>query len=308
MTFADDERDLERDQERDQDRADPDPAEGDGQSLLPPHLSPSAASTYEQCPQRWRFRYVDRLPDPPGIPALAGTFAHRVLELLLQEAPERRTADTAKELARVAWPETEADPDYQALALTDAEAREFRWRGWLAIEGLWAVEDPAGVVVEATEHQVRTELGGVPFRGIVDRIDVDPSGGLVITDYKSGRAPTPRFSADRLRQVLLYAAAVAELTGRQPKRARLLYLGQKVVEVDVDSDNLGKAVGALGATWGSLSRSCDNDDFAPRPGPLCGWCPYVDRCAAGRAEVTLRHEAGVMRADAPALVALAAAS
>ena len=39
------------------------------------HLSPSSAGAYEQCPRRWKFRYLDRLPDPPGQAALAGTFA-----------------------------------------------------------------------------------------------------------------------------------------------------------------------------------------------------------------------------------------
>ena len=41
----------------------------------PPRLSPSGAGTFEQCPRRWRHRYVDRLPDPPGEAALAGSFA-----------------------------------------------------------------------------------------------------------------------------------------------------------------------------------------------------------------------------------------
>jgi len=57
---------------------------------LPRSFSPSSAGTYRQCPRRWRFRYVQKLPDPPGEPALLGTFAHRVLELLCSDpAPER---------------------------------------------------------------------------------------------------------------------------------------------------------------------------------------------------------------------------
>ena len=57
----------------------------------PERLSPSGAATFDQCPRRWRFRYVERMPDPPGIDALVGTFAHRVLELLMQQVPGRRT-------------------------------------------------------------------------------------------------------------------------------------------------------------------------------------------------------------------------
>ena len=272
----------------------------------PERLSPSGADTYRQCPRRWRYRYLDRLPDPPGEAALAGTFAHRVLERLLQEPPTDRTVERAKVLARDAWPETETDPDFAALELDDDGARRFRWRGWEAVAGLWKLEDPALVEVEATERDVKTDLGGVPFRGIVDRLDAERDG-LVVTDYKSGRAPSPRFTEGRLTQVLLYAAAVSAETGRTPVRARLLYLGQKVVQVAVTDEKLDAAAQGLRGTWESLQADCESGDFAPSPGPLCGWCPYVDRCAEGLAEVQRRHDLGTLSDRAPAaeLVAVA---
>lgn len=62
-------------------------------------LSPSSASTFEQCPLRWRFRYIDRLPDPPGPDAVVGTFAHLVFEHLLELDPADRTPDRARTLA-----------------------------------------------------------------------------------------------------------------------------------------------------------------------------------------------------------------
>jgi putative RecB family exonuclease len=267
----------------------------------PRHLSPSSASTFEQCPRRWAFRYVERLPDPPGEPALAGTFAHAVLERLFQDPPGDRTVERAKVHAREAWPATERDPHYQALALDDAGARRFRWRGWAAIEGLWKVEDPTRVDVRATEHQVFTTVGEVPFRGIVDRLDRAADGTVEVTDYKSGRAPSVRYSDARLAQVLLYAAAVQATTGERPSRARLLYLGQKVIDVQVTDAALEPVVEALHGTWQSVHDSCDREDFAPKPGPLCGWCPFADRCAEGAAEVQRRYELGVLNDRAPAI-------
>jgi putative RecB family exonuclease len=274
---------------------------------LPRHLSPSSAGTYTQCARRWRFRYIEHLPDPPGEAALAGTFAHRVLELLFQLPPAQRTIDDARRLARDVWPDTEAHPDFQALDLDDNAARLFRWRGWRAIEGLWELEDPAGVQVEATEQQMVTSLGDVPFRGIVDRLDRRPDGSLEVTDYKSGRAPSPRFRSDRLAQVRLYAAAVEQATDDRPRRARLLYLGQRVVDIEVTDAALQPVVDALHGTWASLQRACATDDFAPSPGALCAWCPYADRCAEGTAEVRRRHELGVLTDAAPALQLLARA-
>jgi putative RecB family exonuclease len=289
----------------DRDYADDDVAAEPGS---PKHLSPSSAGTYEQCPRRWRHRYVERLPDPPGEPALAGTFAHRVLELLFQLPPRDRTVERAKAIARDAWPQTETDPDYQALRLDEVRSRQFRWKGWRAIEGLWALEDPTTVDVRATEQLVNTNVGDVPFRGIVDRLDRAPDGTLEVTDYKSGRAPSVRFSDDRLAQVLLYAAAVHEVTGERPRRARLLYLGQKVIDIEVTDAALEPVVTALHGTWDAVRKSCEVDEFEARPGPLCGWCPFAGQCAEGSAEVQRRHELGVMRDDAPAIPVILRAS
>lgn len=274
---------------------------------MPRHLSPSSASTFEQCPRRWKLRYIDRLPDPPGVPALAGTFAHRVLERLFQHPAGQRTKERAKALAREVWPETEADPHFQALALDEKGGREFRWKGWLAIEGLWSLEDPTRIDVIATEQQVLTTVGSVPFRGIVDRLERGADGSLEVSDYKSGRAPRARYADDRLAQVLLYAAAVEASTGERPSRARLLYLGQKVVDIAVTPAAVEPVVDALGATWTRMDTACRTETFDPRPGPLCGWCPYAAECPEGRAEIRRRVELGVLGDHAPAVAQLAAA-
>lgn len=268
----------------------------------PPALSPSGASMFEQCPRRWRFRYVERLPDPPGLDALAGTFAHRVLELLCGEAAADRTVERARVLARVVWPELAESDDFAALDLDADGVRAFKWRAWSAIEGLWDVENPATVQVHATEHQVDTVVGGVPFRGVIDRLDVEPDG-LVVTDYKSGRAPSARFAPARLTQVLLYAAAVEADSGRRPVRARLLYLGQRIIDTAVTAAALEEATDGLRRTWNDIRRSCEVDDFPARPGPLCGWCAYVEHCPEGAAAVADRQAR--REAEEAALVALA---
>ena len=254
----------------------------------PRRLSPSGAGTFEQCPRRWRMRYVERLPDPPGEAALAGSFAHRVLELLMQRDPHERTVEVAKAIARAEWPGVEADPDFRALGFDEAGGKHFRWKAWQAIEGLWALEDPKAVDVRATEHDVEADLGGVPFRGIVDRLD-EEGDGLVVTDYKSGKAPSARFRRGRLDQVLLYAAAVEQATGEMPVHARLLYLGQRPVGIKVTREEIDSVVDKLAGTWAAINTACDTDEFEPRTGPLCGWCPYVDRCPEGTKEVAKRQ-------------------
>lgn len=276
---------------------------GLGDDQRPRHLSPSSSTLYQQCPRKWRYRYVDRLPDPPGEAALVGTFAHLVLEHLLQLPAGQRSQEAAKRLARAHWPEIETDPDFVALGLGEPESKAFRWKAWLAVSGLWALEDPDATEVHATEHEVQVELAGVPFRGIVDRIDV-LDGELVISDYKSGKAPAERFRHRPLKQVLLYAAAVRAGTGQRPLGARLLYLGQRSMGVRVTEQNLEQVTAELADTWQSLTADADTDDFATSTGPLCAWCPFLSACADGQAEVRSRHAAGNVRADAPGLAVI----
>ncbi len=111
---------------------------------------------------------------------------------------------------------------------------------------------------------------------------------------------------DKIRQVMLYAAALQESTGETPDRARLLYLGQRILDVRVTERRIEEPVGSLDDVWVGINTACSEDTFEPRPTVLCGWCPFIDQCPEGQAELTRRVEAGSMPAHAPAAAALVA--
>lgn len=265
----------------------------------PDYLSPSSASAFEGCPRRWKFKYVDRRPEPSGQAAIVGSFAHEVLEHLCSLPPVERTLDQAKTLARRFWPEVEANDDYQALELGEEDARAFRWQSWLAIAGLWDLEDPAEVEVVSTEQKVTAVLSGVPFLGIIDRVDrID--GKLVVSDYKSGTLPGVRWRDDKMQQVLLYAAAIGQAEGEQPDQARLMYLGQRILPVTVTDRKIEAATEQLSETFVGIQNSCTSNQFEAKPGVLCGWCPFVSDCPEGHGELVRRQAAGKLPAHAPA--------
>jgi putative RecB family exonuclease len=202
-------------------------------------------------------------------------------------------------MAKQLWPEVEADPDFQALELSADQARAFRWQGWLAITGLWSLEDPAGVDVVSTEQRVTADLDGVPFVGVIDRVDRHGEQ-LIVSDYKSGALPGPRYRDGRLQQVMLYAAALTASTRQQPHRARLLYLGQRILNVTVTDRRVEAATAKLAGTWNGITAACAAEAFEAKPGVLCGWCPFVEQCPEGRAGLARRAEAGTLPAHAPA--------
>ena len=54
-------------------------------------ISPSRAGDFIACPLLYRFRAIDRLPEPPSSDAVRGTVVHKVLEAIY------RAADDGKE-------------------------------------------------------------------------------------------------------------------------------------------------------------------------------------------------------------------
>lgn len=264
---------------------------------VPRSLSPSGASTFRQCARRWKFRYIDKRPDPPGAPALRGTFVHHVLEELLAVAPAHRTLERARAICRDLWPALASNADFEALELSADDERAFRWNAWRDIEGFFELVDPTGVDVVDRERDLVATLDGVPFRGIVDLVDRAPDG-LRITDYKTGRPPGARYLDSRLTQVWLYAAAAAAL-GDDVSEVRLLYLGEtgngrdtrEPIEIarSFDADAVHAAVDEHRITWDRIADATGSGQFEPTTGPLCSWCPYRDDCPEGQVEHQRRN-------------------
>ncbi len=256
-------------------------------TFRPRHLSPSSASTFRQCPRRWRLRYIDKLPDPKGEPAVLGTFVHEILEELLSLEAKDRSIDAAREIARQLWIRILDDEDFIALGFSESEVKAFMWKAWRLVERYFVLEDPAEVEVVRAEQKLSVEIGGVPFFGIVDLTE-RVSSGLRVVDYKTGKAPGSRYLDDKLSQVWLYAAALAE-EDFDVSEVRLMYLTSGSIDRPFDSMAVTSAVEGHRQTWDRLCQAIDADNFSYKTGPLCNWCPYLDHCPEGAAEAERRY-------------------
>ncbi len=96
------------------------------------------------------------------------------------------------------------------------------------------------------------------------------------------------------------AAAIEAMEGARPTLARLLYLGQRSLDVTVTDVKIEAVTEQLAQTWSAVNASCESDEFEAKPGVLCGWCPFVSDCPEGVAELTRRQAAGKLPAHAPA--------
>lgn len=250
----------------------------------PEFLSPSSAQTYHQCPKRFELKYVRGYEDPSGVEAVRGTFVHRVLERVVGPSVPLadRTLDLARVVAREEWNRFERESDELAsLGLGEQGLREMRQCSWGAITGYFAMEDPRTLNVVSTERRLRGTVGGVPFKGFVDRLTKSEDGALCLDDYKTGKAPKEPWRATKLLQVYQYAAFLDE-EDEPVGRVRLLYVSAgEVVAGSVDEGLILSTKEGLAHTWGKVQDDYAGGSFQPKPGRLCAWCPFADgRCPA----------------------------
>ena len=124
-------------------------------------------------------------------------------------------------------------------------------------------------------------MGGLRLRGIIDRLELDADGGLVVTDYKSGRAPGQTYQQGKLGGVAFYSLLCEELFGVRPTRVQLLYLGDTTVITTEPTEQSTRGLRTkVSALWQAVEQACEREDFRPRPGPLCTWCDFHAYCPA----------------------------
>ncbi|WP_229870214.1 RecB family exonuclease [Streptomyces phaeofaciens] len=253
-------------------------------AIAPTSLSPSRAGDFMQCPLLYRFRVIDRLPEKPSPAATKGTLVHAVLERLFDAPAAERTAPRAKSLIPGQWDRLrESRPEVLELFADDPEGE--RLAGWLSeaeqlVERWFTLEDPTRLEPAERELFVETELeSGLRLRGIIDRVDVAPTGEVRIVDYKTGKAPRAEYADGALFQMKFYALVVWRLKQVIPRRLQLVYLGSgDVLTYDPVPADLERVERKLLALWDAIRTATETGEWRPRPTKLCGWCDHQAHC------------------------------
>ena len=244
----------------------------------PATLSPSRASDFMTCPLRYRFRVIDRIPEPPTPEAARGTVVHAVLEKLFDLPATGRTFQAAADLLRPRWEElVAAEPD-----LADVAGENFFTSATDLLERYFTLEDPTRLEPAEREAYVSCELdSGLRLHGYVDRLDVAPNGAIRVVDYKTGKAPGEAYEQRALFQMRFYALVLWRTRGVLPKMLQLVYLGSgHVLRDEPDEADLRACERKLAALWAAIQRATRTGEWRASPGPLCGWCDHKAICPA----------------------------
>jgi DNA helicase-2/ATP-dependent DNA helicase PcrA len=232
-------------------------------------FSATRLKMYKDCPLQFKFSYVMKIPEPPGVaPAAAkGTSIHAVIENLDLTKPVK------EQVARLL--ESNWTPD-QFESQTQSEQN--KTSAYDLIDTYLAWQEKNQNMNIGSEKEFSFTFAGREMHGYIDRIEQTPDGGYVVIDFKSGKKPSDitKKSIPENIQLNLYAMAIREMFGKLPERATLFYLKDNKL---VDYQPTEESIAAFGKSLEEILDTMYAGEFPAQPDfRRCGWCPYGDLC------------------------------
>jgi putative RecB family exonuclease len=243
-------------------------------------LSPSAVSEYENCPLLYKYRKIDKLPEPPSLDAERGTLIHTVLQDLFELSANDRTPQSAIDLLPSRWKAQLEDKP----ALLEMVTNEKEWldRSSALLTTYFTLENPA--TFEATHREMHLEndfAENIYLHGYVDRLDIAPTGEVRIVDYKTGKSPKPGWEEKALFQLRVYALLYWKNSGVLPRLLQLIYLGDgRLVKSNPTMSELESTEKTLRRVAKDIFISTEKEFWPPKPSRLCDWCYFKKICPA----------------------------
>ena len=240
-------------------------------SDLSAKLSASAVQTYETCPLQFKLEREWKIPGEVPAAMQYGGVIHRVLLAFYDSVRAQRPMEDEEVL------------QYFRDELAAASIQDHYQHDLYYEQGVLQLQDflvgfrraPAPKVLH-TEEFFDVKVGDIKVVGRIDRIDETPGGGVVITDYKTGKAQSQEDSDESL-QLSIYALAAREKWGYRADHLVLYNLeGNSPVVTRRNEFQLGEARNRVTQVAESIAMG----KFDPKPGFYCRFCAYRNLCPA----------------------------
>jgi DNA helicase-2/ATP-dependent DNA helicase PcrA len=236
-------------------------------------LSYGQINDYLECPARYNYAHVIRIPTPASHQMAYGRALHAAVQAF-HRAQQQGRAMSLDELLG------ELDAAWESVGYLTREHEQARHTAAReALSGFWEEQqtDPARPV--AIEQEFAVHIGRDRVRGRYDRVDVDPGGRVIVTDYKSSDVRDPGTANRRAReslQLAIYALAYEAQHGRAPDELSLHFLESGLVG---RSSSPAKRLEKAAAQVAAVGEGIRAGRFEATPSPMrCGTCPFREIC------------------------------
>ena len=258
-----------------------------------PIYSNSRLATYENCPQQYKLRYIERVELPEeaeeGIEAFLGSRVHEALEKLYKELilTKLNSLDELLDYYKNEW-----DKNWHENVVVVKKGftkDHYRNAGKEAITNYYKRHQPFNQSrTLATEQLITFKIDNYTIRGFIDRLSQPERGMYEIHDYKTSGSLPSQSKFDNDRQLALYHIGIKEKYS-DAKDIKLIWhyliFDKEFLSVRTDAQlkDLQKEVV-------SLIKTIEKDTkFAPNESNLCGWCEFPEYCPAKKHEYKVQE-------------------
>ena len=236
---------------------------------LPRPLSHSSISLYGECPQKYKFKYVDKIPEKPRHFFSFGQSVHLALEFFygVKEPVPPSLPDLLK-----SYKEQWVSAGYK----DPGQEMEYFEEGKRILQEFHRKHSKDFHVPYFVEYAYTFEVDGVPVTGRVDRVDKLPDGRLRILDYKTGKKlATGRLEVDA--QLTMYQHACETLLGAEI--GELVFYHLPTLKEHTTTRRPKPLVDELKTRIVTTAESITKEKFDPKPDEsVCRWCDYKPIC------------------------------
>ncbi|MHB2025643.1 MAG: RecB family exonuclease [Elusimicrobiota bacterium] len=242
---------------------------------LPRPLSHSSLTLYSECPQKYKFKYIDKIPEKPKSYFSFGSSVHTALEYFYDvKIPEPPALERVLAFYKENW--------ISAGYKDKAQEEDYFHKGEQIIT-LFCEKHSADFHVPLfVEYQFDLEVDGVPVTGKIDRVDKLPDGRLSVVDYKTGKALAEnRVMTDE--QLTMYQLACEKLLGAEVCRLSFYHLPSLTEQL---AQRRGpEEIHGLEKKIVSIAKAVSQRSFTPSPAEKkCFWCDYKPICPVFRSQ------------------------
>jgi DNA helicase-2/ATP-dependent DNA helicase PcrA len=235
-------------------------------------LSPSSIKAYEDCPLKFKYQKIMRIPQPASVATDLGTVIHAVTEEMAEDKArgEKLTKEKGLEALKDKW----IFRSYQ----NQTDENKALGRAEQMIETYVKWEDDTKNILVETEIPFEVKIGEITFTGRIDRLEKNPEGKYEVVDFKSGSSVKSKNKAKIDPQLNIYAIAVEKLKGELPVKASLFYVEKdKMVDYVVSKESVDEAMESIKQMTVEILK--ENFDATPSFA-ACKFCSYQTICDA----------------------------
>ncbi|OGR62414.1 MAG: hypothetical protein A2X31_01760 [Elusimicrobia bacterium GWB2_63_22] len=250
-------------------------------------FSYSKMSLYEECPLKYKFKYIDKIKEEPKFYFAFGSAIHAALEFLYSvRNPPFPTIEEVCEDFRREWNlKSYLEKGYRTQQRSDDDYQ----KGLLMLKAYYEHNRARFAPPFLVEYATDVEVDGLLVRTISDRIEHLGGGEITIIDYKTGkdvkREPAQLYMYQKITEMdPRLREKIAETYGTRVAAVKIRELLYYHVPTNKEYHFERAGDKEIGGFWERVLGVADSIrglKFDPTPAErACSWCDYKSLCPA----------------------------